>query len=460
MSLKQKGKMSLFMACTMIVSLVPNSLSVSAATDDKLIYENNFEKGKGPDEVAGVITKEDVSVVSLVKGNNALKFKSKFDGSDNWETNKHELAFYKEYSKKISKDSTLQFDILVPTDEKVYDGQIKYIGGLGTHDKSTDKWGWVGTSYGDINSSDFVDLGNGYSSKSVTVKLNDNINVDLFKVDLQIVSYNCNYNGDIYLDNIKLISSNLPEKVEVPAVVDDFEGYGGEDKLLEKEWKTNAGDGCSVIPKLVKDGTGNHDLEFNYKISTEKVTEGWAGITKDKKVDWSSFNSLQFWCTPDGKGQKLAIQITSNGEDFEVNMPEFASTTSESLITIPFSKFKGKKGGTLDLSKIERIGIWCNTIPKNSEGHWTVDSKMYFDDIKAVYVVSDEEKEKLIQDSTDLIRVAVSNKNQEDLDKAQEMIKKIPGCSEKDALQNRLDTVKDRLKQNNIRKLLFKLINM
>ncbi|MDS0524591.1 CIA30 family protein [Clostridium sp. SHJSY1] len=1134
MNLKQKGKMSIFMACTMALSLVPNSIIASASTDENIIYENDFENGKVPDEVSGVITKDDVSVVSINNGNSALKFKSKFDGTDRWESNKHELAFYKDYKNKISKGATLQFDILIPTDKKEYNGQIKYIGGLGIHDTSSDNWGWVGTSYGDIYSNDFVDLGNGYSSKSVKVTLNDNVNVDLFKVDLQIVSYNCNYDGDIYIDNLKFVDKssqnsgksilewnfenadkgvdgwkyegnwdyqgktdvsydndtistgalkvsldyskdstsswsevklgnyfntsfdftgcnalsydlyydpdsmsqgsfmtklfikdavesnsnidfddsedagnglrkvtvkvrfdsksinigglslglvgaktdykgdvyidnikflkedvkdiyvdkatdinqnytkvdlnslsvqnqislvdsqatdttaslysylfalgktdkvlyghqndtttkavlknsgtnsdtkditgslpgvcgidalsftgaelslptgdtrdyvtatadvsndaakegaivtlsahmpnfaevvkknkingkydysgytpnvttgdvvsrvmpggdlneaftgyldmiasygnqlaekdvsvlfrpfhenngswfwwganfcdaeayknlyrytveylrdtkgihnflyvyspngpfnekddylarypgdefidvmafdmyhdnpksgidpwfdsfkstinlidgiakehnkiptvsetgvrvtessdyevkncglpstgnlrkdwfneinnivstsdmpyfmvwanfdgqsnffspymvsttrghemindfidfyndeksvfangvgdykslkvnkgdsysygyitspapgsriikpttieakvknpngnvtfkiknssgdvvsiidgiengnlykgditqeildkigkrlgsielfigdeskgkisalfNLQEKEESSSVVDDFEGYGDEDLLLQKEWKTNVGAGCSVIPKVTKDGAGNHELEFNYKISTEKVSEGWAGITKEKKADWSNYNSLQFWCTPDGKGQKLVIQITSNGEDFEVYLPEFTETTEEKLMTIPFSEFKGKNGGTLDLNNIEKVGIWCNTIPKTSDGSWNVESKMYFDDLKAVYVFSDSEKAQLIKDTTDLIQNAANQKNDDYLNKAQEILNKLPASSEKDALQNRLSNVKSDLENIN-----------
>lgn len=191
---------------------------------------------------------------------------------------------------------------------------------------------------------------------------------------------------DIYgksYDNINVLF-NLPKTADNPALVDDFESYGGSSDLLKLKWNTNAGDGCSVSPTVSSNASqhynGSYGLAFNYKISTDKVTEGWAGITTDKNEDWSAYNALQFWAKPDGYGQKLVIQITSNGEDFEVRMPEFAATKDAKLVTIPFSKFVGKNKGTFDPKKITRVGIWCNTIESNVN----VDSAMYFDDIKVI----------------------------------------------------------------------------
>ncbi|EKQ56617.1 MULTISPECIES: glycosyl hydrolase [unclassified Clostridium] len=184
---------------------------------------------------------------------------------------------------------------------------------------------------------------------------------------------------------------NVPEPLSDPKSVDNFESYAGEDSLLQREWTTNAGSGCSVSPELsnVKSNlnSGKYGLEFKYKISTEKASEGWAGVTKSLGVDWSDCNALQFWCKPDGKAQKLVIQITSNGEAFEVHLPEFAGTTEPKLITLPFSQFVGKNNGVFNPAKIDGFGIWCNTIvPSGTTGTWTVDSSMYFDDIKAVKV--------------------------------------------------------------------------
>lgn len=182
---------------------------------------------------------------------------------------------------------------------------------------------------------------------------------------------------------------NIGEPQKLANVVDDFESYSGESALLLNEWTTNIGPGCSLNPKLTnKEGNfngGSYGLEFNYKISNAKTSEGWAGMTTAKNVDWSEYDALQLWVKPDGKGQKLVIQITSNGEDFEMFLPEFASTTKAQLLTLKFEDFVGKNKGEFDPANISSIGIWCNTIPgEDSTGEWTVESTMYFDDIKAV----------------------------------------------------------------------------
>ena len=192
--------------------------------------------------------------------------------------------------------------------------------------------------------------------------------------------------GDKVINHINAIF-NIKEAVKNPIVVDDFESYLGDSDLIKSEWAKNAGAGCNAAANLSTEhkNNGSYGLAFDYSISTAKVSEGWAGITKPLEADWTGYDALQLWCTPDGKGQKLVIQITSNGEDFEVYLPEFAATTEPKLLKIPFSDFKGKNGGKLDLSKITKMGIWCNTIvPEGREGSWTVNSTMYFDDIKAV----------------------------------------------------------------------------
>ena len=198
---------------------------------------------------------------------------------------------------------------------------------------------------------------------------------------------------------------NIKEAEKQPRVVDDFESYMGDSSLLAGAWSTNKGPGCSVNPKLSEDNkyTGDYGVAFNYKISTERTSEGYAGIIKSlESADWTGCDALQLWIKPDGKGQKLVIQLTSNGEDFEVRLPELTKTTEAQLLKLKFSDFAGKKGGKLDLSNITSMAIYCNTIvPEDNDGAWTVDSTMYFDDIKAVNTSeSDEVDDVEISDSS------------------------------------------------------------
>lgn len=180
---------------------------------------------------------------------------------------------------------------------------------------------------------------------------------------------------------------NIKEAEKQPRVVDDFESYMGDSSLLSGAWSTNKGPGCSVNPKLSDKNkyTGDYGVAFSYKISTEKTSEGYAGIIKSLEADWTGCDALQIWAKPDGKGQKLVIQLTSNGEDFEIRLPEFTKTTEPQLLKLQFSDFIGKKGGKLDPSNITSMAIYCNTlVPEENQGSWTIDSIMYFDDIKAI----------------------------------------------------------------------------
>lgn len=182
------------------------------------------------------------------------------------------------------------------------------------------------------------------------------------------------------LNTIKVLY-NIEEEASNPLMVDQFETYLGKTALLSKEWATNAGTNCSITPGLSEDfrSEGDYGLAFQYKISSAGGSEGWAGMTKPMEADWSGYNALQLWIHPDGKGQKLVIQLTSRGEDFEVFLPEFAATTEAKYVTVPFAAMKGKNGGTFDPSGLTSFGIWCNTI-----GQTAVESVMYFDDIHAV----------------------------------------------------------------------------
>lgn len=221
---------------------------------------------------------------------------------------------------------------------------------------------------------------NGVFKADITKEMLDKIGQTIGTIEL--------YCQDDLLNSVRVLF-NIEESESSKNLVDDFESYYGEEALLGNVWATNAGPGCYIKPTLTSEegkySEGNYGLVFNYKISNAKTSEGWAGITKTIGKDWSEYDALQFWVTPDGKGQKLVIQVTTNGEDFEVIAPELASSTEPQLVTLKFSDFVGKNGGVIDLSNVERFGIWCNTLPEEGHtGEWTVESTMYFDNIKAI----------------------------------------------------------------------------
>lgn len=252
---------------------------------------------------------------------------------------------------------------------------------------------------------------------------------------------------EVLIDGKVKASSKYTFNIPVPEVknevVDDFEGYGDEDSLLQGAWSTNSGSGCSVVPTLVKDKDGNHKMKFNYKISTEILEEGYAGILNSKKCDWSDYDALQIYIKPDGKAQKLVVQITCNGEDFEVHLPEFAGTTEGKTLVIPFSEFKGKQNGKFDPANITSFGLWCNTIvPEGNEGAWTVDSSFEFDNIKAV---KQSELVDPVEEATAAVEKAEKSKLKADIEAAETLVSKLENGEAKSALEARIKALKDSL---------------
>lgn len=180
------------------------------------------------------------------------------------------------------------------------------------------------------------------------------------------------------------------EKDKAPAhIIENFDYYSGSNGLLDASYSANSAAGCSsefVLDTMHKND-GTYGGAFHYRLSTTG-SEVWTGRIKSELSahDFSAYNALEMWVQPDGKGQKLVIQLTdSTGEEFEVYLTNFVKGTKAQYVTVPFGSFRGKNGGTLKTDSIEKFAVWCNSvIPEGNEGTWDVDSVIYFDGIKAV----------------------------------------------------------------------------
>lgn len=170
---------------------------------------------------------------------------------------------------------------------------------------------------------------------------------------------------------------NMPAPAADVMLVDDFDNYYGDNGLLGGTYNTNTGSGCTVSAQLSQNkNEGEAGLAFRYSINKG----GYAGIVKSlKNADWTGCKAIQLWVKPDGLGQKLIIQLNSNGEDFEVDLSKLTVGTEAQVVTLPFSQFKGKNGGVFDPAHVKHFAIYCNTI-----GDKTIDSTMYFDSVRAV----------------------------------------------------------------------------
>lgn len=180
---------------------------------------------------------------------------------------------------------------------------------------------------------------------------------------------------------IKNISIGKKKPVAPANVLEDFDYYSGSDDLVSASYTGNSAGGCSSSFKLdttnKKDGT--YGGAFNYKLKTTG-SEVWTGQVKAlANTDFSAYNALKFWVKLDGKGQKVVVQLQAGNDDYEVFLNNLSTTTGSYELTIPFSSFKGKNGGTLNPNSITALGIWCNSI-----GAVDVNSTIYFDGIQAV----------------------------------------------------------------------------
>ncbi len=231
----------------------------------------------------------------------------------------------------------------------------------------------------------------GTDSTLYTAELTDSNLSKLGKTDTATITLMADGKQLAQLSNISLGKS----KDKAPAnVIEDFEYYSGSDGLLDSTYTSNSAAGCSssfVLDRTHKNG-GTYGGAFKYKLETNGA-EVWTGRIKSELTsnDFSKYNAFEMWVQPDGMGQKLVIQITDgSGEEFEVYLTDFVKGTKAQYVTIPFSSFKGKKGGTLDTSDIVKFAVWCNSIvPEDHTGKWTVDSTIYFDGIQAVKLTDD-----------------------------------------------------------------------
>ena len=182
------------------------------------------------------------------------------------------------------------------------------------------------------------------------------------------------------------------EKEKAPAnVLENFDYYSGSDGLLDATYSANSAAGCgsSFVLDTENKVDGTYGGAFKYQLKTAS-SEVWTGRIKSDLVsgDFSAYNAVEMWVKPDGKGQKLVVQLTdASGEEFEVYLTDFVGTENAKYVTIPFDSFKGKRNGKLDTANITKFAVWCNSIiPEGHEGAWEVDSTIYFDGIQAVNI--------------------------------------------------------------------------
>jgi Carbohydrate binding module 27. len=315
------------------------------AVPNNSIYENDFENNQLPDEMNNVTT---TSAVSIAENNSAMMFQSHFDGTGDWSNNMHGFSFNANYSESIPRGSTIKFDLLIPTANKQFSGIIKCTGAL-----KDSSYGWKGAAVKDVESNDFVDLGNGYSSKTISIEVNEDVN-GLKQVITQITGYNCDYLGNMYIDNIKIVKNEGSNNSDIPSVEpiqwnfdSDANGwsYGG-------QWAYNGPTDNVVNYDASTTGSGALKLSLDY--------------SKDSSASWSEFKV----------NKDLGVTTSFNG--YNVLTYDFIYDPSK----MTTGKFQTKFSigdslsatGEIDLNNSENIGeglkkaqVKIQFVPKNVE---------------------------------------------------------------------------------------------
>ena len=166
-------------------------------------------------------------------------------------------------------------------------------------------------------------------------------------------------------------------------IIDNFEDYS-DDAALNAKWVKN-NYGSHVEGALVTGKSSSTAMEYKYELGQ------YCGLTKSiSSVDASSFDGISFWYQPDGKGQKLTIQMM----DAAGNYWEYYSTldgTEAKTVKVPFSDFKVKEGygdASADMSTatLKQFSIYVDRV-----GDDNPKSSLFFDDIELYVESSDAE---------------------------------------------------------------------
>ncbi|MGS2780086.1 glycosyl hydrolase [Robertmurraya sp. GLU-23] len=346
----------------------------------KYTFDSNIEgiqnNGSWPESIVTNLS------YSTLDGDGKLKINVKgLNRSDTWQELKLELKSVN--PNELGYTKRLKFDALIPVEAGNGNDDASIRGVVMLPPDWDNKYGMTTTEQKlsalettTVNGEEFVKY-------PVTIDLTDPAKIEsATSLAISLVGNGLQLDGDIYFDNIELFNTYSVAPTD-PSVVDDFESYQGDSAALATKFVHAGGDSTAVSLQGTNKSGGTYGMKFDYTLGGS----GYAGITKSLGgVDWSGFNKLKFWLAPDGKDQKLVIQIRVDGVSYEA-YPSLASTTP-GWVEIPFNQFTvapwdtanaGKTLNKVNLKNVQDFAIYVNS--KNGE---TLSSSLYFDDIRAI----------------------------------------------------------------------------
>ena len=179
--------------------------------------------------------------------------------------------------------------------------------------------------------------------------------------------------------NARIEELTTPEEYDAPSgpkVIDDFEGYGDEEKTLSRYLLMDGGD--QNITVSLDAAHSNGDGKFAAKITYTLDNALWGGVYRTVNKTWNGNNTLRLWVQGDGSGQVLGLRFdTANGGVWSTSI-ELDSAEGQ-VIEIPLSEFEDAYGlgADMDLTKVTKFYISFGEMK-------TATKTMYIDNIEVI----------------------------------------------------------------------------
>ncbi|MEK0312618.1 S-layer homology domain-containing protein [Cohnella sp. 56] len=134
--------------------------------------------------------------------------------------------------------------------------------------------------------------------------------------------------GTVYLDDVKLANASK---------LDNFEGYGGYNALLQKAFGRNAGGGSFDVSL---DATHKSEGGYGMRIDYNYAGPGYAGGSLNPEfLNLKGYDGFTFWFQPDGSNNSLAIQFTDAAGKYWETSVNFKGSEPR-LMYVPFDSFR------------------------------------------------------------------------------------------------------------------------
>lgn len=205
--------------------------------------------------------------------------------------------------------------------------------------------------------------------------------VDARSVAVSLVGMQLQLDEPIYVERIQLLNSYIPAP-EDPFLVDNFEGYMGDDALLDNAYGSN-GDPIELTLSNENKYAGDYGMQYDFTIGSS----GYSGREINfGPVDWMGANAISFWMKHDGHpGLHLTLQINIGGVAFESDVD--LDEAYEGIVELPLVDFapahwEGNQDAIVDRNRIGRVSSFAFYMGReDDENH---EGTIYFDEIRAI----------------------------------------------------------------------------